>query len=172
MIQASARAAALIALAAACAAWAEMSTVCTITVNSTDEREAFRRHLPGERFRFVELVERGRPDWLASACRQQVRCDVLVVSGHFAGREFYSSRFDVAESLPVDEMERVACGDGCPGLPRVEAERIARGLSERHGESSRERMRRVFAGMLRRHRLPAPGRTDLVELAVRKLSSI
>lgn len=166
--------------AASAAAHADPKTVCTVTVNSADEREVFRQSLPADKYQFVELVERGRSDWLASACRQKVRCDVLVVSGHFAGNEFYSSKFDVAESLPVDEIERVACSESCPdlfsqlkevylfgcdslkaepvrsaspeivrglmkaGQSRAEAERFARGLSERHAESSRDRMRRVF----------------------------
>ena len=157
-------------------------TVCTITVNSEDEREVFRQQLPAGKYRFVELVERGRPDWLASACREQVQCDVLVVSGHFAGTDFYSSKPDT-EYLPVDEMERVPCSDACPGLfsrlqeiylfgcdtlkgepvrtatpevvrglvkaghSKAEAERIARNLSERHGESSRGRMRRIFSNV-------------------------
>src|SRR5947207_3298100 len=56
---------------------ADKKTVCTITVNSADEKEAFRRSLPPDKFQFVELVERGRPDWLASACGQRIRCDVL-----------------------------------------------------------------------------------------------
>ena len=60
-------------------------TVCTITVNSPNEKEMFRQRLPEDQFEFVELVERGRPDWLASACRQDVRCDLLVISGHFDG---------------------------------------------------------------------------------------
>jgi hypothetical protein len=96
---------------------ADRKTVCTITVNSSDEKETFRRNLPPDRFQFVELVERGRPDWLASACRQGVRCDVLVISGHYdGGKEFYSSRLDTAEFLPVEEMERVSCSDSCRGL--------------------------------------------------------
>ena len=172
-----------LALAASAGVWAGQATVCTVTVNSADEREVFRQHLPESRFKFVELVERGRPDWLASACEKKVQCDVLVVSGHFAGNEFYSSRFDVNESLPVDEMERVACSASCPdhfanlkevylfgcdslkaepvksaapeivrglvraGLSKAEAERIAKGLSERHAEASRDRMRRIFANV-------------------------
>jgi hypothetical protein len=159
---------------------AQPTTVCTVTVNSSDEREVFRRNLSEDQFRFVELVERGRPDWLASACRQKVRCDVLVVSGHFAGTEFYSSHPEVNETLPIDEMERVQCSESCPGLfshlkevylfgcdtlkpepvrsampeivrglvragqSRADAERIARLLSERYAESSRDLMRRLF----------------------------
>ena len=157
---------------------AETRTVCTITVNSADEREAFREFLPAERYRFVELAEPGRPDWLGAACRKQVQCDVLVVSGHFAGTDFYSSKH--GGHLPVDEIERVACSGSCPelfsklkevylfgcdtlkpeavksaspeivrGLVRAghspgDAARMAASLSQRHGESARDRMRRIF----------------------------
>jgi hypothetical protein len=96
---------------------AEPLTVCTITVNSADEKEAFRRHLPASRYRFVELVETGRPDWLASACRAGVQCDVLIVSGHYDGaNEFFSDRLETKEYLPVSELERVSCSASCPGL--------------------------------------------------------
>ena len=156
-------------------------TVCTITVNSSDERDVFRKHLTADRYRFVELVEHGRPDWLRSACERHVSCDVLVVSGHFAGTEFYSSSPTVSETLKVDEMERAICTQSCPdvfahlkevylfgcdtlkpeavqsatpevvrawirgGMPAAQAERDARALSERYGESSRDLMRRLFA---------------------------
>jgi hypothetical protein len=103
-------------LAAVGVAHADKQTVCTVTVNSPDERDVLRRHLPEDRYEFVELVDRGRPDWLASSCRSGVTCDVLVVSGHFAGTEFYSSRPNVADTLPVDEIERAACSESCPGL--------------------------------------------------------
>jgi hypothetical protein len=110
-----------VSLAAVCAAGAfdvqaVKRTVCTITVNSTDEREAFRRHLPEKDFQFVELVEPGRRDWLASACKQQVKCDMLVISGHFNGKDFFSDQLQVDEHLPVAEMERASCSDSCPGL--------------------------------------------------------
>jgi hypothetical protein len=98
-------------------AHADRKTVCTITVNSSDEKEAFQRNLPPDKFQFVELVERGRPDWLASACQQGIRCDVLVISGHYDGRdEFYSDREGAVEFLPVEEMERAACSHSCSGL--------------------------------------------------------
>ena len=57
------------------------------------------------------------PDWLAASCRKGVRCEVLLVSGHFAGTEFYASRPDLkSETLPVDVLECAACSDSCPGL--------------------------------------------------------
>jgi hypothetical protein len=91
------------------------STVCTITVNSEDEKSTFQRHFPNHRF--VELVERGRPDWLASACRARVACDVLIVSAHFDGdNSFFSDRLEVNESLTVNELERASCSNACPSL--------------------------------------------------------
>ncbi|HVF64838.1 MAG TPA: hypothetical protein VNE58_12665 [Casimicrobiaceae bacterium] len=155
-------------------------TVCTITVNSTDERDTFRKHLPDKEFQFVELVERGRKDWLASACKQQVKCDVLVISGHFNGKDFFSDQLAVDEHLPVAEMERASCSESCSGVfsrlkdvymfgcdslngdriqsvsseisrtlvnggqPKAEADRIAQSLVDRHAESNRDVMRRVF----------------------------
>jgi hypothetical protein len=134
-------------------AFAAKQTVCTITVNSANEREAFRAHLPADRFEVVELVERGRPDWLRAACERKVSCDVLVVSGHFAGTEFYSSRPDADESLRVDEIERAQCSDSCPGLFAGLKEVYLFGCDslkpeavKDHGEASRDAMRRLFAG--------------------------
>ena len=90
---------ALLALGLCADAQAAKRTVCTITVNSSDEKEMFRQRLPADQYEFVELVERGRPDWLASACRQGVRCDLLVISGHFDGStEFYSDQVAAASS--------------------------------------------------------------------------
>jgi hypothetical protein len=98
-------------------AHAAPKTVCTITVNSDDEREVLRRNLPPGEYDFVELVDRGRADWLASSCSKGVRCDVLVISGHFdGGTEFYTDRLDVREYLAVDELERASCSESCPGL--------------------------------------------------------
>ncbi len=95
----------------------QKQTVCTITVNSADEKESFRRHLPAAKYRFVELVERDRPDWLASACRAAIACDVLVISGHYDGSsEFFSDRLETREFLPIDELERVSCSASCPAL--------------------------------------------------------
>ena len=164
--------------------YAGKRTVCTITVNSSDEKEMFRQRLPADQYEFVELVERGRPDWLASACRQGVRCDLLVISGHFDGStEFYSDQVAASEFLPVAEMERASCSDSCPGLfsqlkevylfgcntlsadavkftssevgrslvragyKPEDARRLARSLDQLHGESSRDRMRRIFTNV-------------------------
>jgi len=89
-------------------------TVCTITVNSADEKQSFSRALPPDKYQFVELVEPGRDDWLASACSRDIRCDVLVISGHYdGGKEFFPDSLEKEEYLPVDDLERASCGESC-----------------------------------------------------------
>ncbi|MFZ5549531.1 MAG: hypothetical protein ACOZJX_12610 [Pseudomonadota bacterium] len=160
-------------------------TVCTVTVNSADEKEVFRRYLPASAYEFVELVEPGRPDWLASSCQAATRCDVLVVSGHFDGdNEFFSDAVDRHEFVTVSELERASCSASCPSLfaqlkevylfgcntlnPRsqssVSAEVVRESVRLRRspgeadgqlkllgdageGQSSRDRMRQLFAGV-------------------------
>jgi hypothetical protein len=96
---------------------AALKTVCTITINSADEKEVMQRRLPQDQYRVVELVQRGNPDWLASACRRGVTCDALVISGHFDnGTEFYTDRVEQNEALTVHEMQRASCSASCNSL--------------------------------------------------------
>ena len=170
-----------LAAAGSLAAGATPKTVCTVTINSSDEKDAFQRHLPRDKYRFVELVQRGQPDWLASACRQGVTCDALIISGHFDdGTEFYTDRFDDREFLTMHELQQASCSASCNGLfsqlkevylfgcntlksaPRhvasaevarsllrsghsqADADRVSALLSERYGQSNRDRLRHVF----------------------------
>ncbi|HET9651177.1 MAG TPA: hypothetical protein VFP36_03255 [Usitatibacter sp.] len=146
----------LAGIAAACPpVHAQPKTVCTITVNSADEKETIRQRLPKGQYNFVELVEKGRPDWLRSSCRRHVSCDVLVISGHFnAGDTFYSDQIDRNEYLSVDELERASCSASCPTLFSHLKEVYLFGCeslnpdatkySSSYGESGRDRMRRIF----------------------------
>jgi hypothetical protein len=155
--------------------------VCTVTINSSDEKEAFQRHLPRGEYKFVELVQRGQPDWLESARRRGVSCDALIISGHFDdGTEFYTDRFDDREFLTMHELQHATCSESGNGLfsqlkevylfgcntlksdPRyvasaevarslvraghsqADAERVSALLSERYGQSNRDRLRHVF----------------------------
>lgn len=92
-------------------------TVCTLTVNSADEREAFRRFLDPAKYDHVELLsvaENGRfvprdDHWLKRACNAGLRCDILVASGHFAEAFLGDSGFDV----PLGDLTAASCGGGC-----------------------------------------------------------
>lgn len=176
-------------LACALGAWSSAAsaapkTVCTVTINSSDERDAFMRHLPRDEYRFVELVQHGNPDWLAAARRRGLTCDVLIISGHFDdGTEFYTDRFDDREFLTVHELQRTSCSAaggglfaqlkevylfGCntlksearysasaeiarslvrSGHSQADAARASALLSERFGQSNRDRLRHVFSNV-------------------------
>jgi hypothetical protein len=163
------------------AATSAVKTVCTVTINSSDEKDAFMRHLPRGEYRHVELVQRGQADWLGAARRSGVVCDALIISGHFDdGTEFYTDRFDDREFLTVHELQHASCSAPAKGLfsqlkevylfgcntlksePRysasaevtrsllragqssAEAERVSTLLSDRYGQSNRDRLRHIF----------------------------
>ncbi|RYZ77803.1 MAG: hypothetical protein EOP05_00475 [Proteobacteria bacterium] len=93
--------------------------VCTVTINSSQEKKAFQTHLPSKDFEFIELTEIGKTastslndDWFQKACKADIQCDVLVVSGHFAGSFFGNSKLE----LGLDEMERNSCRNSCDGI--------------------------------------------------------
>lgn len=97
-------------------------TVCTVTINSADEKEVFQKHLAGQNFRFIELTdysqarsreERGS-DWFQRACEAGVKCDVIVLSGHFAGGFFGDSGFTLSPFL----LEEFSCQNRCDGILR------------------------------------------------------
>jgi hypothetical protein len=106
------------------ASWAKDRHVCTITINSDDEKKVFQKHLPAKNFSFVELIEKSEVnstpsetvDWFAKACQtakaRNLKCDALIISGHFAGTFFGSSE----RSLSLEMLEKAACSNACDGI--------------------------------------------------------
>lgn len=82
----------------------QKKTVCSITVNSEEERNSFKKILPSDRYEFVELLperEQGRfisrdYHWLERSCQAKLRCDVLVFSGHFADSFIGDAGFEIS----------------------------------------------------------------------------
>lgn len=90
-------------------------TICSITINSNDEINSFKNNLPASDFQFVELTqfkEGTGKSWLRSACESKIQCDVLLISGHFAGSFFGDS----GKTLPLRDLEKSACQDECSGI--------------------------------------------------------
>ena len=145
---------------------AQKQTVCTITVNSADEKEAFRRYLPESKYRFVELVERDRPDWLASACRASVVCDVLIISAHYdGGNEFFSDRLETREFLPVTELERVSCSDSCPSLFSRLREVYLFGCNTLNPEAQSSASAEIVRSLVREGHSPKEAKRELQSLS-------
>jgi hypothetical protein len=95
---------------------ASAATYCTVTINSPQERDALQAAFPAAQF--VELTDFASPqsadrsDWLPRACRAGVRCDVLLISGHFANGFFGDGAFD----LPLQTLEQRSCESRCAEL--------------------------------------------------------
>lgn len=90
-------------------------TVCAITINSSEEKEVFRTNIEKDKKNFnpiIELTEFEGNDWFEKACQSKVKCDQLVISGHFAGTFFGKS----AKSLPIKTLESQSCSSTCPGI--------------------------------------------------------
>jgi hypothetical protein len=92
--------------------------VCTITINSKQEKEVFQSKLNPRDFNFVELTDyssdkkSNQNDWFEKACEAQVQCDILLISGHFGGSFFGSTNY----SLGLNELENRSCQKRCTGI--------------------------------------------------------
>ena len=90
---------------------------CSITLNSSDEIDFFKRNLPGEDFKFTELTSEGDnfdQDWMKNACqRQKQGCDVLLISGHFAGEVFFGVNGKSGRRVFTHHLLDKVCKNSC-----------------------------------------------------------
>jgi hypothetical protein len=128
----------LLTVVTALPVFAVKKNVCSITLNSSEEIELFKTKLSAKDFIFTELTltqpikiksntsegsdeqEEGsgeeapafNEDWLMESCRQGIKCDILVVSGHFGGIFFGKKGL----SLPLESLESASCEKMCDGI--------------------------------------------------------
>ncbi len=90
--------------------------LCSITINSSDEAQLFKSQLSPKQWNFIEIAptdaSSGSKNWFSEACQQNIRCDVLIISGHFGGFFFGSSKLN----LTMDELEKNSCDQKCDGI--------------------------------------------------------
>ena len=90
-------------------------TVCFATINSDNEKKLFEKEIAKNPAKFnpgVELTNFGKDDWFKKACESGVKCDQLVISGHFGGDFFGSSK----KTLPLTTLEDKGCDKSCSGI--------------------------------------------------------
>ena len=115
--------------------------VCTVTINSADEGEIFRSHLR-EDFDFLELTGLGEgQDWFEEACKQGIQCDILLISGHFAGTFFGKS----GRYLSLDQLQRKACHSVCDGILKRPKEVFLFGCNTTAGKEADQRTPEQYA---------------------------
>ena len=123
-------------------------TVCTVTINSSDEKEVFQSYL-GDDFNFIELTELGAEeggyrDWFVGACKKGIECDILVVSGHFGGSFFGSSAY----RLGLTELQRRSCQEVCNGILKKPKEVFLFGCNTTAGKSRDHRTPEEYTRVL------------------------
>lgn len=94
-------------------------TVCAITINSDDEKKVFQSQIskyPKKYNPIVELTTMGSDtDWFKKACASGVRCDQLIISGHFGGK-FFSEDKSNRKELSLAEIEEAGCSKSCENI--------------------------------------------------------
>lgn len=95
----------------------EKLNACFVTINSSEEKQEFTKALnspPNKgKFNIIELIEEdSSSDWFDKACEKKIRCDLLLISGHFGGSFFGKSSF----SLDIRELEKKSCNKSCESI--------------------------------------------------------
>ena len=126
---------------------ASRPVVCTVTINSSDEREVFRSHLEKD-FDFMELTDfaksESKDDWFLRSCKQGIRCDVLLISGHFGGSFFGSSGL----RLSLEQLQRRSCRSSCDGILRHPKEVFLFGCNTTAGKERDQRSPEEYVRVL------------------------
>lgn len=90
--------------------------LCSITINSNEEVELFKQYLSPDQWNFIELApDQNQPEnknWFQQACQKKINCDILVISGHFGGTFFGTSK----SRLTMEDLEANSCENACPGI--------------------------------------------------------
>lgn len=98
-------------------------TICSITLNSTQERKIFETQVKKSPEKFNPIVEltdfkensSEDKNWFDLACESGIQCDQVVISGHFSNTEkhfFGSSKLD----LELSALEAKSCSKTCDGI--------------------------------------------------------
>lgn len=110
----------LLAVISLAALQAQAKTFCSITINSSNETEAFEKKLSAEGFDRVELIPDSKnPFWFRQACDSGLQCDILLISGHFGGLFFGEGN---SATFGISEMEEASCNNSCPGILKTPKE--------------------------------------------------
>lgn len=125
--------------------------VCSITINSNDEIELFKKNLSDQDFNFIELtLNKGKEgsdassDWLKASCQQGITCDMLVISGHFGGSFFGHTGI----SLALETLEVASCDNSCAGVLHSPKEVFLFGCNTLAGKSQDNRTPEQYVDVL------------------------
>lgn len=125
----------------------EKKTVCSVTINSDNEIEQFKKRLSKDLWNFIELTQieekehsENPKSWFTLACEKKIKCDILLVSGHFGGTFFGESEF----TLSMEELESNSCNADCDGIINQPKEVFLFGCNTLAGKEKDHRSPEVY----------------------------
>ena len=135
--------------------------VCAFSFHSPDELAAIKSELSTEDFVFTDLspvfrgdvgsagstLARKTPGWFMDRCRPDLRCDIVIYSGEFAGAFFGNYGYFVT----VQEMEEASCQSRCQGLFRDPREVFLLGCNTLATKSADQRTPEEYRNVLLAH---------------------
>lgn len=156
-------------------------TLCTIQLNSANEINHFTSNyqkLGYKRVELTELISKSKSNseiqynpeegddqsgtqWFDYACKSQIQCDILIISGHFGGK-FFGDQTELV--LPVSELETKSCQNTCSGILNAPREVYLFGCNTLAGKVNSGLTPEQYRSNLRRHRADIP--ENLVEQLV------
>lgn len=137
-------------------------TICAITINSDDEKKLFSAEANKNPAKFnpvVELTDFGGSDWFNKACQSGIRCDQLVISGHFAGSFFG----ETGKSLPLEDIEKAGCSNKCKNILSDPYEVFLFGCNTLAGKSEDHRTPEQYLQVLLADNIPLAEASMIVE---------
>ncbi|MBC74563.1 MAG: hypothetical protein CME64_00960 [Halobacteriovoraceae bacterium] len=142
----------------------EKMNACFMTLNSSEEKHVFKQKLStGEnkgKFEFHELVPQNDEfNWFKLACEKNIRCDLLVISGHFGGSFFGES----GKSLQMKEMETRSCKNDCQGIMSDPKEVFLLGCNTLAGKEEDNRSASEYLEVLLADEIPLDEASRTVE---------
>jgi hypothetical protein len=101
--------------------YAKKLNFCSITLNSSDEIEYFKKNLASDEFKFTELTrdsDNFDKDWMEASCKRHssLNCDVLLISGHFAGEVFFGVNGQSGRRVFTHHLLDKVCNESCDNI--------------------------------------------------------
>ncbi len=145
---------------------ASAGTLCTMTINSDDETKYFKKYYESLGYKSIELTtledKKSNPDsptreesyefedntvdesWFQTACKQKIKCDILLISGHFGGQFFGKSNL----TLSIQTLEKNSCNESCPGILSAPKEVYLFGCNTLAGKAADRRTPEEYRAVL------------------------
>ncbi|MGK5089660.1 hypothetical protein WDW86_19070 [Bdellovibrionota bacterium FG-2] len=145
-------------------------SVCSISIHSDTEMQAFKRLLPNRDFEFHDLTTREQLSSGSSpvrkikeACEQQIKCDVLSISGHFGGEFFGETGTRKFGTLSLDDLQELMCEPKCQNLFKNLKEVFFFSCNTLAGKKRDERTPQEYLRVLLAHHTPPTEAVRAVE---------